>query len=549
MFFKLKKVKKIIGNLVDVFNEEIYPAEISIEEGLIVSIERITEKTSEFILPGFIDSHIHIESSMLTPQNFSRIAVSHGTVAVVSDPHEIANVLGIEGVRYMIENAANAEIKFFFGAPSCVPATDFESSGGKIGADEIESLFQNEKLHYLSELMNYPGVIYNDAEVHDKISIAKQYNKPIDGHAPGLSGEALKKYIDAGIVTDHECADINEAIEKISLGMIVQIREGSAAKNFEALWPLIDKYPGKVFLCSDDLHPDDLVKGHINLLVSRAVKRGAGLFNVLKAVTVFPNKHYNLNMGMLRPGDSADFIRVNNLESFIVLESYIEGKKVYDHNAKLKNVPPQKRLNNFVADEICPEDLVVRPNSVNKVKVISVIEGELITKSFSTTLENVGGDLISNIENDILKLTVINRYKKELPALAFIHNFKLKKGAIAGSIAHDSHNIIAVGVSNIEISECVNWIIKNKGGIAIHNGKEVYGIPLPIAGIISDQNAEIVGEQYSSLNKRASELGCELRAPFMTLSFMALLVIPELKLSNKGLFDGVNFNFTSLFDN
>ena len=549
MFLKFKEVEKIIGNLVDVFNEEIYPAEISIEAGIIVSIDRVSTKTTDYLLPGFIDSHIHIESSMLTPQNFSRIAVSHGTLAVVSDPHEIANVLGIEGVRYMIDNAKQAEIKFFFGAPSCVPATSFESSGGNIGPDEIESLFQNEKLHYLSELMNYPGVIYNDEEVLRKISIAKQYRKPIDGHAPGLTGKDLKKYIDSGILTDHECASLDEAVEKIKLGMIVQIREGSAAKNFEALWPLIDKYPDKVFLCSDDLHPDDLVKGHINLLVSKAVKRGVGLFNVLKAVTVFPNKHYSLNMGMLRQGDSADFIKVDNLETFNVLESYLSGKKVYDKNSKLPDVLPQKLINNFIVDEITPDDLVIHPQSNNNVKVISVIEGELITKSFSAIIKNSNGDLVSDIENDILKLTVVNRYQKETPALAFIHNFKLKKGAIAGSIAHDSHNIIAVGVSNIEISECINWIIKNKGGIAIHNGKQVFGIPLPIAGIISDQSAEIVGEQYSNLNKLASELGCDLRAPFMTLSFMALLVIPELKLSNKGLFDGLNFSFTSLFDN
>lgn len=535
--------------MVDVFKEEIYPAEISIEEGIIVSIERTAKKTTEFILPGFIDSHIHIESSMLTPQNFSRIAVSHGTLAVVSDPHEIANVLGIEGVRYMIENAEKATIKFFFGAPSCVPATDFESSGGKIGPDEIEALFKNEKLHYLSEVMNYPGVIYNDEEVHRKIAVAKQYKKPIDGHAPGLTGEALKKYIDAGILTDHECASIDEAIEKIRLGMIVQIREGSAAKNFEALWPLIDKYPEQVFLCSDDLHPDDLVNGHINLLVSKAVKKGVGLFNVLKAVTVFPNKHYALNMGMLRVGDSADFIKVKNLESFKVLESYLEGVKVYNHNNGLVDVLPQQHINNFVVDEITPDDLVIKPNGYNKVKVISVIEGELITKSFSTILENVNGDLISDVKNDILKITVINRYQKETPAVAYVHNFKLRNGAIAGSIAHDSHNIIAVGVSNEEITECVNWIIRNQGGIAIHTGEKVIGIPLPIAGIISDQKAEIVGEHYSNLNKLATELGCELWAPFMTLSFMALLVIPELKLSNRGLFDGVNFNFTSLFDN
>lgn len=535
--------------MVDIFKEEIYGAEISIEDGLIVSIDRLNSLLDSYLLPGLIDSHIHIESSMLTPQNFGRIAISHGTLAVVSDPHEIANVLGVDGVKYMIENASKADLRFFFGVPSCVPATDFETSGGKISSNQIESLFENQKLLFLSEVMNYPGVIFDEKEVHKKIDIAKRYNKRIDGHAPGLTGQELKKYVGAGIETDHECSTIDEATEKINLGMKIQIREGSAAKNFDALWPLIDKYPNSVFLCSDDLHPDDLLEGHINMLLAKGVKRGINLFNLIKTVTLNPNSHYGLNMGMLRVGDGGDFIRVDNIVKFDVSESYIKGQKVFDRSKGLREIRKQKLVNRFKAKQISPDSIIVRPKNNCSIKVISVTDGELVTKSFKTTLKSNGIDLASDITKDILKLVVLNRYEKEKPAIAYIHNFGLKKGAIASSIAHDSHNIIAVGVNNDQIAECINWIVKNKGGVAVHNGISVSGIPLPIAGIMSDQKGEWVAEQYLRLNNAAADLGSKLKAPFMTLSFMSLLVIPELKLSNKGLFDGVRFEFTDLFEN
>ncbi len=537
--------KKYLGNIVDLFNEEIYPAEIVVEDGIIKSIKKSSAKTNSFLLPGLVDSHVHIESSMLTPQNFGRVALSHGTIAAVSDPHEIANVLGIEGVKYMIENAAGSEMKFFFGAPSCVPATKFESSGAEISASEIESLFKNQHLLFLSELMNYPGVIYGDPDVLNKIRIAKKYNRNIDGHAPGLTGENLKKYIDAGIETDHECSNLDEAIEKINRGMIIQIREGSAAKNFEALWTLIDRYPDKVFLCSDDLHPDDLLEGHINLLLKKAVLKGVNIFNLLRTVSVNPVNHYKLNLGLLRLGDAADFIRVDDLISFKVSETYISGIKVYDRLAGLSEIPDQKILNRFNATCITEEALKVPPLS-NHIKVILVKDGELITKSMNATLKGKT-DLLSDTNQDILKLVVLNRYVTESPAVAFIKNFNLSRGAIASSIAHDSHNIIAVGVSNREIAECINWIISNRGGIAVHDGSRIYGITLPIAGIISDRNAEYVAKKYKEVNKITEDLGCRLKAPFMTLSFMALLVIPELKLSNKGLFDGKNFSFSNLY--
>jgi len=543
----MKTPEKYFGNLVDLFRKEVYSAEILVENGIIKSIQRTSTSVDSFIMPGLIDSHIHIESSMLTPQHFGRIALSHGTVATVSDPHEIANVLGIEGVQYMIENAAGSEMKFYFGAPSCVPATRFESSGAEVSSEDIELLFRNYNLLFLSEVMNYPGVIYDDKEVTNKLGIAKKYDRRIDGHAPGLAGDNLQKYIDAGIETDHECSDLEEAIEKIKRGMIIQIREGSAAKNFDALWPLIDKYPDKVFLCSDDLHPDDLLDGHINKLLKKAVEKGVDIFNLIRTVTVNPANHYKLNLGLLRVGDRADFIRVDDLVSFKVSETYINGIKVFDRATGLQPISKQKVQNKFVAIPISEEDLIVSPQN-KRVKVISVENGELITKSFLATLSGET-DLVSDIKQDILKLVVLNRYSPEPPAIAFIHNFNLKKGAIASSIAHDSHNIIATGVSNKEIAECINWIISNKGGVAIHNGSEILGIPLPIAGIISDQKAESVAEKYKEINKMAENIGCRLTAPIMTLSFMALLVIPELKLSNKGLFNGKTFSFTSLFEN
>ncbi|MCB8999800.1 MAG: adenine deaminase [Bacteroidales bacterium] len=539
-------MEKFFGKLADIYKNEVYDAEISVDNGRILRIERCTQPQKNFILPGLVDAHIHIESSMLTPQNFARIALSHGTVATVSDPHEIANVLGVEGVKYMIRNAEGSKMKIYFGAPSCVPATDFESSGARLSPEDIESLFVNEGLGYLSEMMNYPGVIYGDPEVTRKIEIARKHNKRIDGHAPGLSGKDLSIYAKAGIDTDHECSDIKEALEKIENGMYIQIREGSAARNFEALWPLIDSHPDKVFLCSDDLHPDDLLKGHINRLLKKGVEKKVDLFNLIRSVSINPVKHYNLDIGLLRVGDRADFIMVKDLTSFEVLQTIVEGKIVFDSDLGIPQSKPQEIINNFHAKNIIESDLVVKPEE-GKIKVIQVKDGELVTDSFTAAL-NGEADLVSDTSRDILKLVVLNRYKNESPSIGFINNFKLKKGAIASSIAHDSHNIIATGVSNREIAECINWIVSNKGGIAVHDGNKITGIPLPVAGIVSDQPAEYVAEKYEELNFIAGKLGCDLRAPFMTLSFMALLVIPELKLSNQGLFDGKNFRFTSLFE-
>jgi adenine deaminase len=539
-------ISKIFGNIVDVFKKDIYPGEIQVENTKIIKIKKISAKIDGYILPGLVDSHIHIESSMLTPQHFSRIAVSHGTVSTVSDPHEIANVLGIDGVKFMIRNAKLAKIKFYFGVPSCVPPTSFESSGAYINTDDIEKLFIDEKLKFLSEMMNFPGVINKNKDVLDKLVIAKKYNKRIDGHSPGLKGEELDRYLEEGIETDHECLSYEEAIEKIQKGMKIQIRQGSAAKNFIALEKLIDQFPDKILLCSDDLHPDDLVDGHINKLIKFGLQRKLNLFNLLRAATINPVQHYNLDVGLLKESDPADFIIVDDLDNFMVNETYINGELVFEKGRNLIRVYKQQKPNKFNIEKIVPDDLFV-PDLGKKVKVINAFDGELITSCSEEMLKVKNGFLTCDIKMDILKIVVLNRYEKEAPAVAFIRNFGLKTGAMGSSIAHDCHNIIAVGVNDDDLCNCINWIIKQKGGIAIFDGKSTFGIPLPVAGIMSDKPAEWVAEKYKEISLITQDLGCKLKSSFMTLSFMGLLVIPDLKISNKGLFDGKKFELTSLY--
>ena len=533
------------GNIVDIQNRNIFKGEITIENGKISNIEAKDCKENHYILPGFVDAHIHIESSMLVPSEFAKIAVNHGTVATVSDPHEIANVLGVKGVEFMIENGKQTPFKFNFGAPSCVPATSFESAGAVIDSDAIKTLMANTDIKYLAEMMNYPGVIFNDAEVLKKIEWAKQYNKPIDGHAPGLIGGDLDKYLSVGISTDHECFTYEEALEKLQKGMKIIIREGSAAKNFDALIDLLPEYFEYMMFCSDDKHPDDLLLGHINQLCARAVKKGIDVYKILQAACINPVKHYNLDVGVLQIGDSADCIIVEDLKAFKTLQTYIDGKLVFDNGeSKIEHVNFEI-LNNFNVDEKIVSDFEFKSNA-KQIRVIECLDGELVTNEIveNTTIEN--GNLVSNTQTDILKMTVVNRYKNEKPSIAFIKNFGLKEGAIASSVGHDSHNIIAVGVSDEAICKAVNLLIKNKGGIcAISNSEETI-MPLPVAGIMSDQKAETIGKKYAALDKIAKDLGSKLHAPYMSLSFMALLVIPALKLGDKGLFDGKSFQFTSL---
>lgn len=536
---------KISGNIVDPVKKRIFSGTIEVVNGIIINIYEDNFNYINYILPGFIDSHIHIESSMLIPSEFARLAVMHGTVATVSDPHEIANVLGIEGVRFMIENGKKVPFKFYFGAPSCVPATTFETSGAVLTTEDIEKLFYEDGLHYLSEMMNYPGVINNDPVVMEKISIAKKYGKPIDGHAPGLRGEQVRKYINLGISTDHECDSCEEALEKIDYGMKILIREGSAAKNFNSLSPLISQYTDKVMFCSDDKHPDSLVKNHINDLVKRSLKSGYDLFDVIDCATVNAVKHYDMNVGLLQPGDAADFIIVDNLNELNILKTYISGNLVAEFGKTLITSVDEIAVNNFNIDKKSIEDFRVKFTG-EKIRVIEAIEDQIFTKELGLQPMFENGYVIPDIENDILKLTVVNRYKDSAPAIAFIKNIGLKKGAIASCIAHDSHNIIAVGTNDKDLCDAINAIIEHKGGISVADKGKIEVLPLPVAGIMSNDDAFKVAEKYSEIEKLAKQLGSKLDSPFMTLSFMALLVIPSLKISDKGLFDSNNFRFVEL---
>jgi adenine deaminase len=538
---------RIAGNIVDVLRRKIFPGEILIRKGRIADIREIDLTSNTYITPGWVDSHIHIESSMLTPQHFSNIAVRHGTTSVISDPHEIANVMGLEGINYMIENARKAHIKFWFGAPSCVPATPLETSGAILNAGTIAKLMKRNDIHYLSEMMNYPGVLANDPEILEKIAAAFKNNKPVDGHAPGLTGEALKSYVMAGITTDHECFDLNEAREKIQRGMKIQIREGSAAKNFEALYPLIDQFPGKIMLCSDDLHPDDLLRGHLNLLLKRGVEKGLNVFNLLETVTLTPVKHYGIDSGLLRIGDAADLTLVDSLTDFKVKQTWINGTPAFSGTKTPPTPKPQRKINRFVHRSLKPDDFII-PAKPGKAKIIQAIDGELITRSYKAELSQVNGDITPDPANDILKIAVVNRYNISDPQTALINGFGLKQGAVASSIAHDSHNLIAVGTSNKLLAEILQWIMDRRGGIAVHDGTEIHGLELPVAGIMSALDAYATAQSYANLDQRAKSIGSILHAPFMTLSFMSLLVIPELKIGDLGLFDVNTFAFTSIFD-
>ena len=533
------------GNIVDIQNRTIYKGKITLQDGKIAAIEKADCKENYYIIPGFVDAHIHIESSMLVPSEFAKIAVNHGTVATVSDPHEIANVLGVKGVDFMIENGNKTPFKFNFGAPSCVPATPFESAGAVIDSEDIKQLMARPEIKYLAEMMNYPGVIFKDDEVLKKIKWAKHYKKPVDGHAPGVRGKDLDAYIDAGINTDHECFTYDEALEKLQKGMKVIIREGSAAKNFEALIDLLPEYFEYMMFCSDDKHPDDLLLGHINELCARAVAKGIDVFKVLQVACVNPVKHYNLDVGLLNVGDAGDCIVVEDLISFKTIQTYINGACVFDNGtSKIKSVEFDV-LNNFNTDYKSVSDFEF-PSNASKIRVIECLDGELVTNPIIENATISNGNLVSNTETDVLKMTVVNRYKNEKPAIAFIKNFGLKEGAIASSVGHDSHNIIAVGVSDEAITKAVNLLIKHKGGIAAVSDTVEKVVPLPVAGIMSDQNAEVIGKAYAELDKTAKSFGSKLHAPYMSLSFMALLVIPALKLGDKGLFNGNTFKFTEV---
>ena len=539
----MKKIFKISGNIVDVVKKNIYKGTLTIENGKITDIIKDnTVKSNNYILPGLIDSHVHIESSMLVPSEFAKIAVCHGTVATVSDPHEIANVCGIEGINYMIEDGEKVPFKFFFGAPSCVPATDFETSGAIIDSKDISNLMKRDDIYFLSEMMNFPGVINNKVEVLNKIKAAKAANKVIDGHAPSVTGKDLINYASKGISTDHECINIHEAIEKINAGMIIQIREGSAAKNFESLYTLIDSHPDKVMLCTDDTHPNDLIKDHIKKLVKMSIDKGLDIFNILRATTYNVVKHYNIPVGLLQKNDFADFIIVNNLKDFNVLETYIDGVLVAKNGKAKFKTTKNTIINNFNRTRISEKDIVAHSNNPTT-KVIEVIDGELVTRMSERTLPAKKGVLFPDIENDILKIVVVNRYVDEKPIIGFVKNFGLKKGAIASSIAHDSHNIVAIGTSDKELVKAVNTIIKNKGGICAVNLGEITDLKLEIGGLMSRNDAYTVSAHYEKVHNKAVEYGSKLKSPFMTMAFMTLLVIPSIKIGDKGIMDVNQFKY------
>ncbi len=548
----------IKANIVNIRERNSKPAHIYIENAQIVNVEYVNTfaTTEPFALAGFIDAHVHIESSMLIPSEFARLAVVHGTVATVSDPHEIANVNGVEGVKFMIQNGKKVPFKFFFGAPSCVPATDFETAGASITAQEIAQLFENENLKYLAEMMNYPGVLFKDKIVMEKLEVALKYGKPIDGHAPALRGTQAKQYISEGISTDHECFTAAEALEKLQYGMKILIREGSAAKNFEALIDLLPEHYENMMFCSDDKHPDNLVEGHINQLVARAVNRGIDVFKVLQVACLNPIEHYGLEVGQLRVGDSADFILVDNLQNFNVLQTYINGNLVAEKGKSLIQSVKETAINHFNTSLKTPEQFQIPISSPKTIRVIEALDGQLITNELQIPASvavryfvNNGNDeleVVSDLHRDILKIAVVNRYQDVPPVVAFIKNFGLKSGAIASSVGHDSHNIIVVGVDDFSICKAVNLLIQAKGGISLADQNQTEVLPLPVAGLMSAEDGYEVAKKYTMMDRKAKALGSTLKSPFMTLSFMALLVIPDLKLSDKGLFSGQTFQFVEL---
>jgi len=564
----MSSIYSVKGKLVDLWKKEIYPAEIIVENGKIKSITPLTASDGEasfFILPGFTDSHVHVESSLLIPSEFARLAVTHGTVSTISDPHEIANVCGMKGVEFMIENGKKVNFKFNFGAPSCVPATIYETAGAALTAEEVKILLDKEEIKYLSEMMNFPGVLHQDPEVMQKIETALALNKPVDGHAPGLTGNAARQYIQAslnaaetGIVkisTDHECFTDAEALDKLKYGMKILIREGSAAKNFEALIDLLPEYPDQMMFCSDDKHPDSLAIGHINQLCARAVAKGIDLFNILQAACINPVLHYKTDTGLLRVGDAADFIIAEDLVQFKIRQTYINGELVAENGITRIPSVDCDPVNNFKSSEVSIEQMKYQlkrfgnedEENIEQAYVIEALEGQLITNKLVYPIIdfNVENHCIqSNTEKDLLKMVVVNRYFDAPVAKTFIKNFGLKVGAIASSVAHDSHNIVAIGVDDSSLARAINLVIREKGGLSAVSSNNEAVLALPVAGLMSHKDGYKVAAAYTQLDSMVKkELKSSLNAPFMTLSFMALLVIPHLKLSDKGLFDGDSFQF------
>lgn len=565
--------------MLDVITDSIYPARISVEGGFFKEIVPIVINDdseldiSGIILPGFIDSHIHIESTMLTPAQFAKLAVRFGTTSVVCDPHEIVNVAGTDGIDFMIENSKSVPFNFYFSIPSCVPATCFETSGAILDSETIGELLKKDEAVALGEMMNFPGVINGDGEVLAKLEKAKELGKPIDGHAPLLSGKDLDKYIAEHISTDHECSNFAEAIEKKEKGMKIMVREGSSAKNMEALFDFSDrldywknhesfgKMPNEVlekrihlpifdFIVSDDKHTTDLIKGHLNESIKKAIDLEVSPISAIEMVTVNPSTHYNLNTGAIVKGMQADYVVVDNLNDLNILKTYVAGKCVFDGENVLFDVEETEFKNTFDVSKKESEDFEISCDEPSAdVNVIRCFNGELITEAESATLETKNGFVQPDLEEDILKIAVVERYGGNSIANGFITGFNLKKGAIASSVAHDSHNIVVVGTNSEDMANAVNCLIDNEGGFAIVDGDFEDSLALPIAGLMTNEDSHEVAEKLEKLHKTAADFGCKLDSPFMTMSFMALLVIPAIKISDKGLFDCINFEFIDVIKN
>ncbi len=547
------KPQRLSGNIVDLHTRRVYPGTVEWAGGRITRlIPTPGRRYRRCIAPGFVDAHIHIESSMLPPAEFARWAVIHGTVATVSDPHEIANVLGAAGVDYMIRDGRRTPFKFNFGAPSCVPATAFETAGAALDARAVTRLLARFDVKYLSEVMNFPGVLGRDPSLLAMIAAAKKLGKPVDGHAPGLRGRAVRAYAAAGPSTDHECFTLPEARDKLKAGMKILIREGSAARNFAALAPLLRTHPARCMFSCDDLHPDLLMERHLDGHVRRALATGADKFDVLRCASVNPVEHYKLDVGLLRVGDPADFIVFEGWKNLRVRRTYLRGELVARDGRSRLPRQPSKKPNAFRAKPRKVADFVCRagsPDPAPQLNVIEAINGQLITRHLRETPRMMQGVVATDVKRDILKIAVINRYAPRAPvAVGFIRGFGLRAGALASSVAHDSHNVVAVGADDASLCAAVNLVIKHRGGISVVGPGRRAVLPLPIAGLMSDADGRTVARRYTALDAQAKKLGSKLDAPFMTLSFMALLVIPDLKLSDRGLFSATKWGFVPVVE-
>lgn len=526
------------GHIVDVVRRRIYDGRIEVCDGMISSVSECDiQSEAPYILPGFIDSHVHIESSMLIPAEFAAVAAGHGTIGVVSDPHEIANVLGRAGVDFMIDNASRTNFNFCFGAPSCVPSCgpDIESGGAVLSSKDVEELLQKPEIGYLSEMMNYPGVLADDAEVLAKIASAHRLGKPVDGHAPGLLGEKRAGYAGKGISTDHECTTYEEGLSCLENDMNVLIREGSAAKNYEALIPLLAIRPDRIMFCTDDSHPGDFVAGHIDNIVRRAIRDGYNFWDVLRAACLNPQEHYRLNWGLLREGDPATFIMADSLAPTMrILATFFRGEPHRtDRTYSIDTFP-----NIFEADVIREED--IRGGNVGTVPVILASDGQLFT-----SLEYARRDDVSYPWNEIQKIVVVNRYSRGvMPAVGYIRGFNIRNGAMAASVAHDCHNVVAIGSSDSMIVRAVNEVITMRGGlVAICGENRISRIELPVAGVMSPLEGKEVARLNREVHDTVAAAGCTMRSPFITMSFMCLPVIPQVKITDKGVFDAEKWEF------